>query len=81
MWKEVELGKESLNVIKVTGLMPNLLGDPSRNAHFGRVLPRHIRRWVPAEKKVPPAVKWDKTARLARMGISTTIRRVRVWFL
>jgi hypothetical protein len=44
MWREVELGKESLNVIKITGLTPNLLGDPSRNAHFGRVLSRNFRR-------------------------------------
>jgi hypothetical protein len=44
MWREVELGKKSPNVTKVTELTPNLLGDPSRNAHFGGVLPRNFRR-------------------------------------
>jgi hypothetical protein len=30
--------------LAVTGLTPNLLGDPSRNAHFGGVPPRNFRR-------------------------------------
>jgi hypothetical protein len=42
MWREVELGKESLNVTVVTGLTPNLLGDPSRNAHFDGVPPPEL---------------------------------------
>src|ERR1700733_15107319 len=46
--------------LAVTGLTPNLLGDPSRNAHFGGPPPRNFRRCGLRQKKVPPAVKWDR---------------------
>jgi hypothetical protein len=62
MWREVELGKESLNVTVVTGLTPNLLGDPSRNAHFDGVPPPGtLGGEACGRKKVPPAVKWDNS--------------------
>jgi hypothetical protein len=37
-------GYPASTTLAVTGLTPNLLGDPSRNAHFGGVPPRNFRR-------------------------------------